>query len=940
MGSIVFTEKMRRPDPSGLPRPRLEARLVGPAAPSVGLVLGPAGSGKTTLVTRVAAQNVRPSAWYRAGVEDNDEAALVAHLGHALGTVLDDPAVVAAGGLGTVTALVTALEEGPATAVQLVVDDLHELIGSEAESALEQFCRWRPRHIQLLLASRRPPGFDTSRWLVSGELGQLDAEDLRFRSWEVEDLFRSVYAQPLSPEAAAALTRRTSGWAAGLQLFHLATSGVSRLERERAVDELSGRSRLIRSYLTRNVLDGLDPDRRSFLLQSCTLGVLSATLCDQLLDRSDSAVVLADLEQLQFFTSTSDHGATYRYHQVLQTHLEVLLADECGTAPARRLYARSAELLEAAGLFSSALRAHARAEDWGAVARLLQHTSSALPVDDRFWLSRLPGVAHDDPGLVLANARRMLRSGRVADAVEGFRTAESLLDDPDFQARCQRERAVAAQWLATAPEPDRRQPVPSDRTVRLSQELRLMTRSVRDPRWATSALARGVGLLLAGDRRAASAQLREPDAQASGWERLAVTLAAQVADVDETPDPSAAFEQIVLGADLEGLPWLARLARGWQAAALLRAEPTDSRVASALDLVEACDRQADHWGAALLALAFGASLVRPRPERSEFVPDHAVAVRLLRLALARAEELGAPVLGVWAAELLAVAAPAEPVRDRSGSMGRADQLGVRLDDLAGFASPTTPATNRPALPPAAPREPGKRGIRVSCLGRFDLTVDGRAVPWRGLRPRSRSLLMLLALHQGRNRHRETLIADLWPDATLASGLRSLQVAISSVRLCLASAGLAEDSVLRQGDAYALSLPGAQVELDDFEHTVRTAARAEASGELHVALRQRMDALDLYAGDLLPETGPAEWVVPERERLRALAARTGADAARLALALDELPSGLWAAHRSLELDPYHDQSWQLLADLCERSGDHTAAAVARRDHERMCSALGL
>ena len=60
--------------------------------------------------------------------------------------------------------------------------------------------------------------------MVSGELVELDSEALRFRSWEVEELFRLVYREPLSPEGAAALTRRTGGWAAGLMLFHLSTT--------------------------------------------------------------------------------------------------------------------------------------------------------------------------------------------------------------------------------------------------------------------------------------------------------------------------------------------------------------------------------------------------------------------------------------------------------------------------------------------------------------------------------------------------------------------------------------------------------------------------------------------------------------------------------------------------------------------------------------------
>ena len=231
-------------------------------------------------------------------------------------------------------------------------------------------------------------------------------------------------------------------------------------------------------------------------------------------------------------------------------------------------------------------------------------------------------------------------------------------------------------------------------------------------------------------------------------------------------------------------------------------------------------------------------------------------------------------------------------------------------------------------------------MRLGCFGRFDLTVDGGAVPWRRLRPRAQALLMLLALHQGRGVHREIMIADLWPDAALMSGLRSLQVAISTIRGCLMSAGLSGDCVSREGDSYALRLPEAHVELDEFERLIRRAAASGAEGRLAQALEYRLAALDLYAGDLLPEMGPAEWVAPERDRLRMLAAQNGAEAAELALRLRDLPAGVRAARRSLELDPYHDRSWRLLAELLERAGDHTAALVTRRDHERVCATLGL
>src|SRR5918997_1460893 len=505
MSPIVFPEKIRRPDPRGLVRDRLQRRLLEPAGPSVGLVLGPPGSGKTTLLTRVVAATDDPTAWYRAGAEDDDEAALVRHLAAALGAALAEPGLTDVAASGRVDALVTTLEQLEGPACRLVVDDLHEIAGSRAEQALERFVLLRPRRVRLLLGSRRPPALNITRLLVSGELCQLDSEDLRFRSWEVEELFRVVYDRPLSPEAAAALTRRTGGWAAGLQLFHLATSSMNRPDRERAVEELSGRSRLIRSYLAGNVLEGLPAERRRFLLRTCTLGVLTGESCDELLGTTGSALVLEELERLQFFTTSTDGGITYRYHQVLQAFLEVVLVDEVGGCAARALYSRSAALLEAAGRTAAAVRAHARAEDWGAVGRLLQHTVSSLPAeDDRLWASMgLSGALVDDPGLLVASARRLWRDGMIAEAVTAFRQAEALMDDPDFRAQWADERAIAAVWLPDAVIEPGRQPS-TDRGLRLARDLRHSLLLVADPETAEGGLIRGINLMLKGRVTAAA----------------------------------------------------------------------------------------------------------------------------------------------------------------------------------------------------------------------------------------------------------------------------------------------------------------------------------------------------------------------------------------------------------------------------------------------------
>ncbi len=906
---VIFLEKVRRPMLRGLVRERLDRRLAGLSDLgqdcSCLLVLAPPGSGKTTLLAQLVESDGLPAAWYRAGPEDAEEVALTRHLGFALGSALADPGIIEAAGSGRVADLVRRLDRPDVGPVRLVVDDLHEIAGTPAEAALETFLRLRPRTVTVALASRRQPGLNTSRLLVSGELIMVDSEDLRFRSWEVEQLFRSVYDAPLTPESAAALTRRTGGWAAGLQLFHLATTQLGRVERERAVTELSGRSRLIRSYLARNVLDGLPSERRGFLLHTAALGVLTGNLCDALLETQGSAGLLAELEREQFFTTTSDEGLTYHYHQVLQTHLEVLLIDELGGSAARELYARSGRLLEEAGRPAEAVRAHARAEDWGAVARLMRPDTTVVDGDDTLWrMLALPGAPTDDPGLVLAGARRLARDGQVDQALAAYREAERLLDDPGFGRRCAAERQAIGVWLpqsATSALP----PVPpgadaESALLRLSIELRRLTRDVRRPDSYQRGWLQGLAHLLSGDLASAERLLAvpwKPGSEAIGWEGLAAELAGCLAQAIRAGEDHLVgqIETITLTAEMDGWPWLARLGRCLQMVVQLDVGAAGGRVEAAADLLASLARGSDRWS--LLVAAVGVAVTAQRAGAESLATD--AGAQVVRLTA----ELGAPALA-----------------------GVIDRLSESRTVPARGPSPS-PRRSAPTDPPT---------VELRCLGAFSLRVDGVETDWRALRPKARCLLMLLALHQGRPQHRELLVEALWPEATLSSGVRSLQVAVSSIRQCLAVGGVPGDPIRRQGDAYELVLPGAVIDVTAFERTIEGARHLPRED----ALRARRAALDLYLGELLPEVGPADWVVEDRDRVRLLAAGVAAAAAADAIAVADHGTAIDLARRSVTLDACHDPAWRLLIETYERIGDLSAAAVARADHRRVWDDLGV
>src|SRR5690606_4976011 len=123
-----------------------------------------------------------------------------------------------------------------------------------------------------------------------------------------------VHRTPLLPHAVASLTRHTQGWAAALQLFHLATVGHQEAERRRAVDALAEHPRFAQRYLSAQVLATLPADVQEFLVRTSVFDVLTAARCDELLEISNSQVTLRDLSDRQALTSTLDGGVTFQYH--------------------------------------------------------------------------------------------------------------------------------------------------------------------------------------------------------------------------------------------------------------------------------------------------------------------------------------------------------------------------------------------------------------------------------------------------------------------------------------------------------------------------------------------------------------------------------------------------------------------------------------------------
>lgn len=238
-------------------------------------------------------------------------------------------------------------------------------------------------------------------------------------------------------------------------------------------------------------------------------------------------------------------------------------------------------------------------------------------------------------------------------------------------------------------------------------------------------------------------------------------------------------------------------------------------------------------------------------------------------------------------------------------------------------------------------------VTIRCFGGFRVCVEGRALDWSAIRPRARLLARILAMYAGRAVHRDRLVEALWPGTAPATATRSLHVGLSSLRRFLDTnvPNGPEPLLYRDGEAYLFNVPAdGYCDVAAFRDALARFRRARYVAD-PAGLRHLSVALSAYGGDLLPEDGPAEWVVAERELMR----RQAADAAA-ALAQAQLDGafeverrsapGVALARRCVEIDPCHDLGWRLLIAAHHRADNAAAAEQARRDYAQVLISLGL
>jgi LuxR family transcriptional regulator, maltose regulon positive regulatory protein len=426
---LVLAAKLAapRPKPASIERPRLARKLLGASQHPLTIVRAGAGYGKTTALAHLAA--LRPGTrWYGLGEADRDPLVFLLHL--IAGFAPDGARSVAMleleGGAAkhwarAVDALANDLHDRLADDVLLILDDFHLAEGPATQRIVERLVEHGPATLHVVLGTRRAPSLARmARWHASGDILEVGKGDLAFAVDEVSELFWARRGEELAEVDAERLLEETDGWPIALNLLSQGSSADPAHRRPADLDALF-------EYLAEEVFEEQSAGLQDFLLGAAALRRMDAALCDELLERTDSAARLAELDGASLFV-TSLGGGGWRLHPLFGEFL-AKRAQEGDARSWSALHRRACSLLRRRGDVEEAIHHAFVARTYKTAGELLEDVAAGLVLAGRYetleeWINRLPDDVLDSrPELLRAKGDAARLTSRFDIAVTAYARA-------------------------------------------------------------------------------------------------------------------------------------------------------------------------------------------------------------------------------------------------------------------------------------------------------------------------------------------------------------------------------------------------------------------------------------------------------------------------------------------------------------------------------------
>jgi DNA-binding SARP family transcriptional activator len=399
--------KITKPRNSGvLLRERLFGSLDESRKQPIVWVAGPAGTGKTTLVSSYLDARKLPHLWYQADSGDSDVAAFFYYMGMAAKKAAPryrkPLPILSPEYLQGLTAFAAKFFESLYGRLRppfvLVLDNYQAIpVDSPLHEIIKGGVSILPDDLNVIIISRTEPLKTFARLRANKKVAYLGSGELNFSLEETTALIRTQKYRELTAAETKSLYKKIGGWAAGLVLL---------MERWKTADfniqslEILKQDEIF-DYFANEIFEKVDSEIQNFLLRTAFFPEIDPRLAEKVSGDRDAGRKLSYLSRNHYFTARrSLTHPVYQYHELFR---DFLLARAKSFFPEKELQdlrMNAAVLLEQSGMTEGAAQLFIELRSYEELARLIINNAALLLSQGRnktleSWISVIPQTQID-----------------------------------------------------------------------------------------------------------------------------------------------------------------------------------------------------------------------------------------------------------------------------------------------------------------------------------------------------------------------------------------------------------------------------------------------------------------------------------------------------------------------------------------------------------------
>ncbi|HYA87785.1 MAG TPA: BTAD domain-containing putative transcriptional regulator [Nitrospirota bacterium] len=394
-----------------LPRKRLFDLLDKDHNARVTWVMGPAGSGKTTLVASWLDAKMVPCLWYQLDERDGDIATFFYYLGFAAKKaaprIKKALPLLTREYLNSIPTFTKNYFENLCSRLKppyaIILDNYHHIASdSPFHEMISEALLVVPEGIKVIICSRGTPPSFLGLLQTYNNINYIGWEELKFDRKETGQMLRSGQTNRLRAALLERVYSLTEGWAAGLVLM------TERLRAQAVPHESDQFNRQeFFNYFATELFEKADRGTRDFLLKSSFLTRITVPAARELTGVENADALLSSLNRNHIFTEKRDlPDPVYQYHPLFREFLNARARETYSPQEMLDILQRAANLLVKDGQIEDAVELYRLSGAWEWYVRLVLTQAMSMASQGRTrsletWLDNLPdGLLEIEPWLL------------------------------------------------------------------------------------------------------------------------------------------------------------------------------------------------------------------------------------------------------------------------------------------------------------------------------------------------------------------------------------------------------------------------------------------------------------------------------------------------------------------------------------------------------------